>query len=135
MLMLAEKLFLSKYIEKSKILRHIYVMLMVIIGFVIFNASSMSQAVSDIAGMIPHGKYPLVNEEFTFYLKNNILVLIFAIIGATPVIKIIVNKLSSKNSIKKICNLLEPILLLVILIIITAYLVDGSFNPFLYFGF
>ena len=63
-----------------------------------------------------------------YYLKSYIVVFLIAIIGATPLPKILVSKI-------KVVQYIEPLVLLMLLITVTAYLVDGSFNPFLYFRF
>ena len=78
--------------------------------------------------MFGAGNYPLISPETVYYIKNYLFILIAAIIGATPIPKITVSKL-------KISKWLEPIVMLALLVIVTAYLVDGSFNPFLYFRF
>ena len=57
-----------------------------------------------------------------------------AIIGATPVLKLLVEKIKNTKWLK-LLNTLEPIMHVALLILVTAYLVDGSFNPFLYFRF
>jgi len=63
------------------------------------------------------------------------LILPIAIIGATPLIKNGFERLSKNCAAVRILNIAEPIALLSILLVMTAYLVDGSFNPFLYFRF
>lgn len=127
-LLIFEKTFILKWLNHSKIISRIYVLLFVLISFVIFNASSMSEAVTYIGGMFGAGNYPLFSLETVFYFKNYFFILILAIIGATPMPKMLVLNL-------KISKYLEPIVLLLLLIMCTAYLVDGSFNPFLYFRF
>lgn len=63
------------------------------------------------------------------------LLIVAALFGATPAVKTIVEKAKGNKSLEKVINLLEPAVLLVLLITVTAFLVDGSFNPFLYFRF
>jgi len=133
--LLIEKFFLIKKLENMKVFNHIYVMFVVIIGFVIFNAISMNQVISDIGGLIGIGELPFVSSEFLYYIRSYGLVLIIAIIGATPLPKKVVHIINSKANGNKLLNLLEPLVMLIIMILITAYLVDGSFNPFLYFRF
>ena len=70
-----------------------------------------------------------------YYLKSYLVTIIIAIIGATPLMKIIIEKLKKNNVMNKIINVLEPIAMLGMLLIVTAYLVDNSYNPFLYFRF
>ena len=127
-LLIIEKTFLLKFLNHSKVISRIYVLLLVVISFVIFNATSMSEAFSYIGGMFGAGDYPLISPEFVFYLKDYAFVLILGLIGATPLPK----KLTSKF---KVTNWIEPFILVILLAICTAYIVDGSFNPFLYFRF
>ena len=63
------------------------------------------------------------------------LIVVIAIIGATPLVKSVVLKIKSTKTGNLVCNILEPIFVVVMLLIVTAYFVDGSFSPFLYFRF
>ena len=132
-LLVIEKVWLNKYLEKSKVLRHVYVMLLVVISFVIFNATDMGEAISYIGSMFGFGNVPAYSAEWLYYLRSYAVVIIVGIIGATPLPKKIAAKLSEKNT--KIVNVIEPVVLVGLMIAMTAYLVDGSFNPFLYFRF
>lgn len=134
-LLIIEKLWLLKPLKKSKVLNHIYVMFFVIISFVIFNAADMKEAFSYIGGMFGAGGIPFISEEWLYYLRSYGVVLIVAIIGATPLVKKLILSVKKKSTGEKIMNIAEPIMLVALLLVITAYLVDGSFNPFLYFRF
>ena len=127
-LLVVEKLFLLKQLEKSKIVSHIYVLLLVVISFVIFNATSLAQIGQDIGGMFGAGNIPLVSAETIYYLKSYGFVFVLGLIGSTPLPKKLVGKM-------KVISYIEPVALLILLVVVTAYLVDGSFNPFLYFRF
>lgn len=134
-LLVFEKLCFLKTLEKHKILGHFYVILAVLISFVIFNASDMGGAFSDIGGMFGLAKVPFVTTETLYYLRSYVVILTLALIGSTPFIKNTVAKLASKPGFGKCLVVAEPLILLVLMLIMTAYLVDGSFNPFLYFRF
>ena len=134
-LLVFEKLCFLKVLEKHKILGHFYVILAVLISFVIFNASDMGGAFSDIGGMFGLAKVPFVTTETLYYLRSYAVILTLALIGSTPFIKNTVVKLASKPGFGKCLVVAEPLILLVLMLIMTAYLVDGSFNPFLYFRF
>ena len=75
---------------------------------------------------------PLVSAEFIYQLKNYGFVLLIGAIGATPLPKKLAEKFLPKNSTG---DILETAFLIVLLVISTAFLADGSFNPFLYFRF
>ena len=127
-LLVIEKVFLLKYLNKSKVLSHIYLLLAVIFSFVIFNATDLVEALSDMGGMFGAGGISLVSGESLYYLASYGVIFLIAIIGATPIPKKIAGKL-------KFASYVEPVVLLILLVLVTAYLVDGSFNPFLYFRF
>ncbi|RGQ41796.1 MBOAT family protein [[Clostridium] leptum] len=134
-LLMAEKMWLLKLLRKHKMIARIYVLFFVLISFVLFNADNMGQAFSDLAGLFGAGGIPLASDEALYYLSSFSLILPIAIIGATPLIKNGFERLSKNCAAVRILNIAEPIALLSILLVMTAYLVDGSFNPFLYFRF
>lgn len=135
-MLIIEKLFLTKHLEKMpSILQRIYVLFTVMISFIIFNANSIVEAWNNIIGLFGANGESLINASTVYYLKSYLVVLVIAIIGSTPLLKNIIEKLKTKTNANKIINLLEPIAMASILIIVTAYLVDNSYNPFLYFRF
>ena len=93
----------------------------------------MSQIIQNLGGLIGIGNIPLVSTESIFYLKNYASIFIIGFIAATPVVKNICIKLKEKAP--KLINMLEPVVLTVLLVVCVSFLVDGSFNPFLYFRF
>ncbi len=128
-LLVGEKLFWGKYLSKAGLLRHIYVLFFVLLSFVLFNADSLSGALSDLRHLF--GGLPLSSAETVYALRSNAVLLGIAILGATPLPK----KLAAKLEHRAAMTVLEPLLLVVLLLVVTAWLVDGSFNPFLYFRF
>ena len=131
-----EKLWLSKYISKlPKVLRNIYVLFIIMISFIMFNAGSINEAFFNIKGLFGLNKEVFINNYTIYYLKSYLIVLIIAIFGATPLFKNIIEKLKKSKCLNKIINILEPIFLVILLLLVTAYLIDSSYNPFLYFRF
>ena len=131
-----EKLWLSKYISKlPKVLRNIYVLFIIMISFIMFNAGSINEAFFNIKGLFGLNKEVFINNYTIYYLKSYLIVLIIAIFGATPLFKNIIEKLKKSKCLNKIINVLEPIFLVILLLLVTAYLIDSSYNPFLYFRF
>ncbi|MBQ1242961.1 MAG: MBOAT family protein [Clostridia bacterium] len=131
-LLLCEKFIWGKAIEKlPRVFRHIYVIFIVIISFVIFNASTFTEAWNDIMNLLGISGIPLVSGSAVYALKSNAILLAIAFFGATPVMK----KLCLKYEDKLPVRILEVASIVVVLVVSTAYLVDGSFNPFLYFRF
>ena len=134
-LLIVEKVWLLKHLKKSRVLSRIYVIFAILISFVIFDAANMPQAFSYIKSMLGGSGYPLISAEFIYYFRSYLVILVIALIGATPIPKMIWNRISQTAAGGKIAVVAEPLALSVLLIICTAFLVDGSFNPFLYFRF
>jgi alginate O-acetyltransferase complex protein AlgI len=89
----------------------------------------------DLAGMFGLAGVPLVTKETLYYLGSYAVLFIAGFIGATPIVRNTAWKLCDGRKTGRIMAILEPVLLIAILALCTAYLVDGSFNPFLYFRF
>ena len=134
-LLILEKLWLLKFLKRHKLCRHIYVLLAVLISFVLFDASDLQQAFFYIRTMFTANGYPLVCTQSMYYLRSYSFILCIAIIAATPVPKKIWNTLIQNHTCDTLMILAEPLLLVILLLVCTAFLVDGSFNPFLYFRF
>ena len=132
-LLILEKLVLLRFLEKHRIFGHVYLLLAVVFGFVLFDASTLSGAWDCICGMLGLGGLPIASAEEVYLLKSNALLLILAALGATPLPKRIAKALEARCP--KAAALLHPAALCALLLICTAYLVDGSYNPFLYFRF
>ncbi len=131
-----EKFFLNKFFEKiPRVFSHIYVIFLILISFVIFSANGLSGAVRDIASLFGAGGLPLWTAETGYYLSGYAIIFACAIFGATPVLKNIVLKIKENKIGNMVINILEPIFVVAILLLVTAYFVDGSFSAFLYFRF
>ena len=129
-LLLAEK-WIPALGKLPGIQRHAYVLLAVVVSFVLFNAESLAQAGSDLAGMFDFGGVPLTSAESLYYLKSFARLFLLGFVGATPVVRDAAQRISGT----KAGAVLEPVVLILLLLVCTAYLVDGSFSPFLYFRF
>ena len=106
-------------------------MLLVVLSFVLFNGESLSQVGSDFAGLFGFAGLPVVTPETLYYLRSYGLLFLAGFVGATPVVKNTAKRVGQT----KVGPVLEVLLLMGILLVCTAYLVDGSFSPFLYFRF
>ena len=135
LLLVVEKLWLGPWLAHHKGLGHVYVILLVMISFVIFNATDLGEAGHYIAAMFGAGDLPLISQEFVYYLRSYAVILVLALVGATPLPKRLVERWKKNETGNLVLCVLEPVVLAVLLLIMTAYLVDGSFNPFLYFRF
>ena len=134
-LLVVEKHWLLSKLNQAKVWNHFYVLFVVIIGFVLFNASSVKDAGMVIGGMFGFGGVPLRSPECSYYFRSYGVLLIGAMAGATPLPKRVIGNLQNTEIGKKAMPVLKPVWLLVLLAVCTAYLIDSSFNPFLYFRF
>lgn len=134
-LLVAEKLLYKERLEKTHVLKHVYVLLFVTLSFVLFNASSVKEAASQIGAMFGADGLPLVSAESLYYAKSYAVTFLIAVIGATPLCKNVVFRLAESARGAQVLAILQPVWLVLLLAACTAFLVDGSFNPFLYFRF
>ena len=134
-LLVIEKLLLNKYIEKlPSIVRRIYTLFIIMISFIIFSGSNINESFNNIVGLFNFSN-PFINKFTIHYLKDYGLVLIIAIFLSTPILKNTIIKLKENKKINNIINILDIIVLLILLVIVTSYLIDSSYNTFLYFRF
>ena len=133
-LLILEKTIFKNIIEKiPQIIKHIFVLLIVMISFVIFSGNKMEDIIMQILGLFGIGTAGVVSTVSIHYLKSYLIILLVGIIGSTPLIKKLAEKL--ENKFPKIINIAEILLITALLILCTSYIIDGSFNPFLYFRF
>ena len=114
---------------------HGYVLLVVVLGFVLFNAADLRQCVSDLAGLFGFSGIPAVNAETWYYLQSYGVLFLLGVVGATPLLQNLVRRARQTKFAGGLLTVLEPLALMLILLLCSAFLVDGSFNPFLYFRF
>ena len=136
--LIIEKVFLGELLKKNSFLAHSYALVIVCLGFVLFDAATLTDAASYLREMFFLGTSPIVSPMFFFYLRNYTMTLAIAILGATPLPKMIWQKgtaFLSRKSLDTLQDILEIMFLCILLLIVTAFLVDGSYNPFLYFRF
>ncbi len=128
--LMLEKAFLLKKLNKVPAIGHIYAVLVAVCGWVLFDLPSLSQAGSYYASMFGFAEGGFVNATDLFYLKNYAVIFIVSILAALPLGKNLYNKLPAK-----VQSITSPLLILACLVFSTAYLVDATYNPFLYFRF
>jgi len=136
---LLEKLFLSKLLEKNKTISHIYLLIIVYFGWILFRFKDLNLIVITLKSMFGLNGNAFWNFETGTVILNNLTVFVIAIIASTPLIKMLCEKfknLTFNNGVAFVfysfVRVLYPILLL---LLSTAALVGDSYNPFLYFQF
>ena len=132
LILVLEKVSIGKYLEKiPKVLSRIYVLIIVMISFIIFSGENSKQIFEHLGGLIGYKDVPLVSQESIYYFRSYLVVFLIGIIGSTPCM----SNIFSKEKIKKFVSFIEPVFLIFIILLSTSYIIDGSFNPFLYFRF
>ena len=134
-LLVVERLWLGKLLEKAGAFSHLYVLFFLALSFVVFDASSMTGALAYIRAMLGGSELPAVTFESVYYLKSYGIVLLLAAVGATPLPKRLAAAAENGRYTGAVFHIAEPPALLALLAVCTAFLIDGSFNPFLYFRF
>ncbi len=132
-MLVVEKKWLLVYLEKAKVWNHFYVLFVLVLSFVIFNAEDMEIAMTYIGNLFGLGGIPLYSKEAIYYTKSFAVLLVAALVGSTPLIRLLGEKIQA--GLPKTVTILKSLWLIFLLVLSTAYLVDGSFNPFLYFRF
>ena len=133
-ILVIEKLFLKKYLDKTKVFKYIYTGLVVVISFLIFDSDSVSSILVSLGNMFGFNNISVSSVSTVYYLRSNLLLIVISIIGATPLMKRGVECLR-KTKLKKVIDVGEVIYYIGLLTLSTAFLIDESFNPFLYFRF
>ena len=133
--LILEKVFLLKPLQKLPVLSHLYTLLLVAVSFVLFDSAGLSEAAAHLGRMFGAGGVPLATGEALYYLGSYAVTFIIAVIGATPYPTRWMNRLSEGPKTGRVLAVAAPVALMALLAVVTAYLVDGSFNPFLYFRF
>ena len=128
--LLAEKLLWGKYL-KGTVFPHVYVLLATVLGFVLFHSATASDALAEIGRMFGLGGLPAVNATALYYLRSYAVLFVLCALGSTPWPA----RWARKLQVRGIGTVLQPLAVGACLVLVTACLVDGSFNPFLYFRF
>jgi len=136
-LLALEKLFLGKLITKlPKALQHTYTLFFVFISFAIFYIESGTvDLFKHLGAMVGAAGLDLADIESLYYLRSYAPLLLIACIGATPLVKNLALRAQKFKIADKLGLVLEPAVYAVLLIVSTGYLIDATFNPFLYFRF
>ena len=134
-LLMAEKFFLLPALKKGRVLPHVYVLLAVTLGFVLFDAASLKDALHQLGTLFGAGRASGLGTEALYMLRSYGVVLALAVLGATPFPAMLWKKAQETKSLAPVLTVAEPLCTFALLALCTAFLVDGSFNPFLYFRF
>ena len=128
-LLMIEKRFLLGFLDRHRVFSHVYLLMISVILFTVFGADSLSGAAQQLAVMFGGGT--LWNGDAVYYLRSYAVILLVSAVGATPLLRDLARRVEHTRA----ATVLEPLVTAGLLLLSTAYLIDGSFNPFLYFRF
>ena len=136
-ILMMEKGFLLKWLEKiPKFFRHVYTLIIVLFGWLIFVFENTSEGWAYVKNMFGVGAAGFANSADAYLILRNLLFIAIMILACTPLPKKLFYKLYfNENKTGRIWRVLVPVGCAALLVVCTAYMVDSSFNPFLYFRF
>ncbi|MDR0514038.1 MAG: hypothetical protein LBG81_02590 [Coriobacteriaceae bacterium] len=135
--LLAEKFLLARVLERvPSLIRHVYLLIVVALSWILFESPDLASASATFEALIGWGTGGVSGAASLYYLRDFAAPLAIGAIGCTPLPALAIKKLTETGGhAARALTVLEPLFLAAILIVVTAFLVDGSFNPFIYFRF
>ena len=136
-LLIIEKLFLLKVLKKiPAFFSHVYTLFFVVIGWVIFGFDDMTKGWEYLKGMFGFGGLQLVDNMSLYLLLSNLVLILILIVASTPLPAKLGRKIMSLVQTKTwAAMIIENVFIIAIFVISVAFLVNSTYNPFLYFRF
>ena len=124
-LLMIEKTFLLKHLEKSRILSHIYLIFLVMISWALFALSDLSQLGELLTRMFTLNG----GNDWMYYLRDYAGMLVLCVLASTPFFKMMADSRLGRN------RMVRTVFLSAVLLVSVAFMVDSTYSPFLYFNF
>ena len=136
-LLIIEKLFLLKVLKKiPAFFSHVYTLFFVVIGWVIFGFDDMTKGWEYLKGMFGFGGLQLVDNMSLYLLLSNLVLILILIVASTPLPAKLGRKIMSMVQTKTwAAMIIENVFIIAIFVVSVAFLVNSTYNPFLYFRF
>ncbi|MCD7763467.1 MAG: MBOAT family protein [Lachnospiraceae bacterium] len=136
-LLVVEKYFLNPYLEKLPvILRHIYCLLLVMLGWNLFVFGDITESMTYLRALFGGFGAGFMNMETIYLICNNLLLLVCLILGCTRIPKNLCSRFCIRfENDHFVMTTAKGLFLAAIFLLSVAWLVDASYNPFLYFRF
>jgi alginate O-acetyltransferase complex protein AlgI len=126
-ILIIEKFLLQKYLEKlPKVFRHLYALILIIIGWTIFAIEDISILKDYLGTMFSINSYQFIDSTFLYFIRNYGVLFIIATIFSIPF------KFTKTN---KIINILKAVIYIILFIVTLSLIISDTYNPFLYFRF
>lgn len=134
LLLIFEKYVLNPVLDKAPgVIRHLYSIVFVLMGWVLFFSPSLGGALSYIGTMFGSGKRAFMDRQAIYLMVSNLSLWILLIVGSTPIVHTTYQKIMKKS--KKISVAANGVVYVGLFVLCIAYLVTETYNPFLYFRF
>ena len=118
-----------------KIVKHMYMLIVIAVSFLIFKTEDMHILQQNLISLIHSSSVTVNTELHRSVIRNRAVLLIVSVIGTTPLPKMLWNCYVQRAKKRILADITSIIGVVLLLLLCTAYLIDGSFNPFLYFRF
>jgi alginate O-acetyltransferase complex protein AlgI len=133
LILIVEKLWLKEMLAKfPAVFGHVYALLAIVVGWVFFDAADLGEIGQTLLALFG-GSGVAASGAAWYYLRSNAIVLGLAIAAATPLPARVMKRCGERFP--RLAVIVEPVILLGLLFLATAFLVSNSFNPFIYFRF
>ena len=133
-ILIIEKYLLSPVLDRlPDVVRHIYSIVLVVIGWVLFFSSSFGQAADYIRVMFGAGAHGFADRESMYLLTSNLILWLILIFGSTPLVHFRYEHMVRTK--KWNTTIINSVVYVALFIVCIAYLVTETYNPFLYFRF
>ena len=132
-ILMLERLFVSSLLLRLPAdFRHAYTLLIVLVSWVIFQLGAPSEIFDYLGNMFGLNGIELVNAEARYLFGNYRVLLVVSVLGSVPIVRLVSQRFSGRISVRAVGL---PAYYAALLVASTAFLIDSSFNPFLYFRF
>jgi alginate O-acetyltransferase complex protein AlgI len=136
--LLAEKYLFARLLKAAPAaVGHVYLLIIIALSWILFESESLGAALATFAALIGQGDGGIAGIASLYYLRDFAVPIVIAAIGSTRLPMLLAAKLraSKARPARVAMTICEPAFVIVTLVLVTAFLVDGSFNPFIYFRF
>lgn len=134
LILIIEKFFLKDILENMpNVIKHIYTMVLVMVGWTFFGIDSIHKSLEYLKVMFFLNGNPIIDSTFVYYIYTNLILLIILVLCSTPIVNKVFNKIIKNGKMKGV--VFATSVQFILLFVSIAYLVNETYNPFLYFRF
>ncbi|MEG2984894.1 MAG: MBOAT family O-acyltransferase [Peptostreptococcaceae bacterium] len=133
-ILIIEKFFLKNILENMpNFIKHIYTMVLIMVGWTFFGIDSIQKSLEYLKVMFFLNGNPIIDSTFVYYIYTNLILLIILVLCSTPLVNKVFNQIIKNGKMKGV--VFATSVQFILLFVSIAYLVNETYNPFLYFRF